>query len=65
MKLGCNLYVVHTRTLKQALNHGLVLKTLHEMVKSNKKAWMKDYIHTNNDLKRKAKNNIETNFCLT
>ena len=35
------------------------------MVKSNKKAWMKDYIHTNNDLKRKAKNNIETNFCLT
>ena len=65
MKLGCNLYVVYTRTLKQALNHGLVLKTLHEMVKSNQKAWMKDYIHTNNDLKRKAKNNIETNFCLT
>ena len=43
----------------------MVLKTLHEMVKSNQKAWMKDYIHTNNDLKRKAKNNIETNFCLT
>ena len=65
MKLGCNLHVVYTRTLKQALNHGLVLKTLHEMVKSNQKACMKDYIHTNNDSKRKAKNNIETNFCLT
>ena len=28
-------YVVHIRNLKQALNHGLVLKIVHKVIKSN------------------------------
>ena len=43
-KLVCNLYekhnhVVHIRTLKQALNHGLVLKKLQKVIQFNQKAW--------------------------
>ena len=28
-------YVVHIRNLKQALNHGLVLKIVHKVIKSS------------------------------
>ena len=31
-------YVIHIRNLKQALNHGLILKNLHRVVKFNQKA---------------------------
>ena len=42
-KLVCNLsdknnYFVHIRTLKQALNHGLILKEVHEVIQFNQKA---------------------------
>ena len=50
-KLICNLYdknnyVVQIKSLKQALNHGLILKKVHKVISFNKKAWMKDYIIT-------------------
>ena len=48
-------YVIHIRNLKQALNHGLVLKYLHRIVKFKQKAWLKSYIDFNRDLK-KSKN---------
>ena len=31
-------YVIHIRNLKQALNHGLVLKKVHKVIKFNQKA---------------------------
>ena len=31
-------YVIHMRNLKQALNHGLVLKKVHKIIKFNQKA---------------------------
>ena len=31
-------YVIHIRNLKQALNHGLVLKKVHRAIKFNKKS---------------------------
>ena len=34
-------YVIHIRSLKQALNHGLVLKKLHTVIKFNQEAWLK------------------------
>ena len=42
-KLVCNLsdknnYFVHIRTLKQALNHGLILKEVHKVIQFNQKA---------------------------
>ena len=33
--------IIHTRNLKQALNHGLVLKKVHRIIKFNEKTWLK------------------------
>ena len=35
------------RTLKQALNHGLILKKVHRLIQFNQKAWLKPYIDMN------------------
>ena len=66
-KLACNLYykkkyVVHVRSLKQALNHGLILKKVHRVVQFNQEAWLKPYIDLTTDLRKKAKNNSEKDF---
>ena len=37
-------YVVHIRALKQALNHGLILKNVYSVIQFNQKAWLKQYI---------------------
>ena len=49
-KLVCNLrnekkYVVHIRSLKQALNHGLKLKKVHRIIEFNQETWLKPYIN--------------------
>ena len=53
-------YVIHTRNLKQALNHGLVLGKVHRVIKFNQNAWLKPYIHMNTE--KKAKNYSEKYF---
>ena len=55
-------YVIHIRNLKQALNHGSILKKVHRIIKFNQKAWFKPYIDMNTDLTKKAKNNFEKYF---
>ena len=45
-KLVCNVYdkennVLNIRTLKQALNHGLILKKVHRVNEFNKESWLK------------------------
>ena len=37
-------YVVHIRALKQALNHGLILKKLNTAIQFNQESWLKEYI---------------------
>ena len=59
-KLEANLhnkteYVIHIRILKQALNHGLVLKKVHRVIKCNQNSWLKQYIEMNTDIRKKAK----------
>ena len=44
---------------KQALNHELVLKKVHRVIKFNQNAWLKKYIDMNTDLRKKAKNDFE------
>ena len=66
-KLVCNLhnkkkYVVHVRTLKQALNHGLKLKKVHRIIEFNQEAWLKPYTDTNTELRKIAKNDFEKDF---
>ena len=48
-------YVVHIRNLKQALNHGLVLKKIDTVITFNQNAWLKSYIDMNTDPRKKRK----------
>ena len=41
--------------LKQALNHGLILKKVQSAINFNQKAWLKSYINLNIDLRKAAK----------
>ena len=66
-KLVCNLhdkknYVVHIRSLKQALDHGLILKKVHRVIQFNQEAWLKEYIDMNIELRKQAKNDFEKDF---
>ena len=66
-KLHTNLHdksedAIHIRNLKQALNHGLILKKVHTVIKFNQKAWLKLYIDMNTKLRQKAKSNFEKDF---
>ena len=55
-------YVVFIRNLKQALNHGLVLKKVHRVIKLNQKALLKRYININTKLKKKKKHYFDKDF---
>ena len=48
-------YFIHIKNLKQTLNHGLVLKKVHRLIKFNQNAWIKPYIDMNTDWIKKAK----------
>ena len=66
-KLVCNTndkenYIVHIRTLKQALNHGLILKKVHRVIQFNQEAWLKLYTEMNTKLRTEAKNDFEKDF---
>ena len=65
-KLVCNLYdkanyVVHIRSLKQALDHE-ILKRVHKVVQFNQEAWLKEYIDMNTELIKQAKKDFEKDF---
>ena len=66
-KLVCNLYgkkdyVDHIRLLKQALNHGLKIKKIHKILKFNQRAWLKEYIDMNTELRMNAENDFNKDF---
>ena len=66
-KLVCNLrnlknYVVHIKSLNQALNHGLKFKKVHKIIESNQEAWLKPYIDMNTELRKVASNDFEKDF---
>ena len=63
-KLVCNLrnkkkYVVHIKSLKQALNHELKLKKVNRIIEFNQKAWLKPYVDMNTELRKLAKDDFE------
>ena len=55
-------YVVHIKSLKQALNHELKLKRVHRIIEFGQKAWLKPYIDMNTELRKLAKDNFEKNL---
>ena len=55
-------YVVHIKSLKQALSHGLKLKKTHRIIEFNQKAWLKPYIDMNTELRKLAKDDFEKNL---
>ena len=50
--------IIFTKTL----NHGLVLKKVHRVIKFNQKAWLEPYIKINTDPRKIARNGFEKNF---
>ena len=66
-KLSCNFndkkyYPVHISTLKQALNHGLKLETVHNAINFSQDAWLKPYIDRNLKFRMKAANEFEKDY---
>ena len=54
--------MIHVKTLKQALDHGLVLEKFHRVIQFKQSAWMKKYIDFNTRLRTVAKNDFEKDF---
>ena len=66
-KLVCDLhnkkkYVVHIKSLKQALNHGSKFKKVHRIIAFSQKIWLKPYIDMNTELRKLAKDDFEKNL---
>ena len=55
-------YVIHISALKQALNHGLILKEVHRVIEFRQEAWLKPYSDMNTKLRTDAKNDFEKDF---
>ena len=55
-------YVDHVRNLKQAINHRLILKKVHRVIKFNQNAWLKRYTDMNTKLRQKEKIIWERSF---
>ena len=50
------------RSLKQALNRGLILQKVHKVIQFNQEAWFKEYININTELRKHAKNDFEKDY---
>ena len=66
-KLACNLYeknnyVVHIRSLKQALDHRIILKKVNKVIQFNQEACLKEYIDINTEFRIEAQNDFEKDF---
>ena len=66
-RLVCNLYdkktmFFHIRSLKQALNNGLVLRKVYRVIQFNQESWLKPHIDMNTELRKQAKSHSEKDF---
>ena len=66
-KLVCDIcdkenYVLYMKALKQALDHGLILKEVYRVIQFNQEPWLKPYLDMNTKLSTEAKNSFEKDF---
>ena len=54
--------IVHIRSLKQALDYGIILKKVHRVIQLNQEAWLKEYIDMNTELRKQAETDFENDF---
>ena len=55
-------YVLHEENLKLYLSLGLKLKKVHRVLKFSEKPWLKEYIDSNTEKRKEAKNSFEKDF---
>ena len=55
-------YVIHIQALNQALQHGLRLDRIHQVIEFDQSPWLKTYIDFNTQLRTAATNNFEKDF---
>lgn len=55
-------YVVHYKTLYQALKYGLILKKIHRILSFKQSKWIAPYIEQNTRRRQNSRNNFEKNL---
>ena len=55
-------YVIHYKNLQQCLDLGMKLTKIHRAIKFNERAWLKDNIQLNTDLRTKRTTDFEKDF---
>ena len=55
-------YVVHFVNLRQYLEMGMILTSVHKGISFNQNPWMEPYIRKNTELRKKAANSFEKDF---
>ena len=55
-------YLVHIKTLNQALKHGLKLRNVDRVIEFRQSRWMKAHIMLNTRLRKAARNEFEKDF---
>ena len=55
-------YLVHIKTLNQALKHGLKLRNVDRVIEFRQSRWMKAYIMLNTRLRKAARTEFEKDF---
>lgn len=56
-------YVLHHRTLRMVLKHGLKLTKVHKILRFHQSKFIESYILLNNQERQKSKNDFEKNLC--